>query len=41
MRVVPRVENPNPLMMMVPKFEIPPFGMLPGQVGLDVSPDLI
>lgn len=27
-RVVTKVENPNPWMMMVPKFEIPPFGML-------------
>lgn len=39
MRVVPKVENPNPLIMMVPKFEIPPFGMLP--MDLDVSLDLI
>jgi hypothetical protein len=30
MRVVTRVENPKPWIIMVPKFEIPPFGMLPG-----------
>jgi hypothetical protein len=28
MRVVTNVENPNPWMMMVPKFEIPPLGIL-------------
>lgn len=28
-RVVTNVENPNPLIMIVPKFEIPPLGILP------------
>lgn len=28
-RVVTNVENPNPLIIMVPKFEIPPLGILP------------
>ncbi len=31
MRVVTRVENPKPWIMMVPKFEIPPLGILPGK----------
>lgn len=37
MRVVTRVENPKPWIIMVPKFEIPPLGMLPGgsQYGVD------
>lgn len=29
-RVVTRVENPKPWIIIVPKFEIPPLGMLPG-----------
>lgn len=28
-KVVTRVEKPNPLIIMVPKLEIPPLGMLP------------
>lgn len=35
--VVTRVENPNPLIMMVPKLEIPPFGTLPAILSYGTS----
>lgn len=33
-RVVTRVENPKPWIIIVPKFEIPPLGMLPWGVSM-------
>jgi len=39
MRVVTSVLKPKPLIMMVPKLDMPPFGILPAKVSVHALED--